>query len=434
MNGTFHDVATPDLPRSDGTSSLAGRDARVIASAQKLRFFPLAPRSGSGAILVEADGRRLIDLSGSWGAVGLGHAHPAVVEAVTDAVARMPGASVLSQTNAEAVGLAEELIATLPADGDLAAYIGLSGTDANAAALHCAAAATGRSGVLAFAGSYHGGFGPAQDVSGFAALADGGPALIPYPRADAGVDATAAAVTDRLASGGIGAVIVEPVMSDGGVVVPPDGFLGALAEACRRHGAVLICDEVKVGLGRTGWLHAFERDGVRPDIVTFGKALGGGLPVSAAIGRSDVMNATSAGSLLTLAGNPVCAAAARAVLRTVLADDLPAAAAAAGQRLLGGLADIAARRDVVVDARGRGLIAGLQLADRGVAAKVVYRAYELGAVCYCVGLESDVIELTPPLVITDAELDQAIEILDRAIDDVERGAVTDADVAGYSGW
>ena len=127
---------------------------------------PLAPVRGRGARLVEADGRELIDLSGSWGAAGLGYSHPAIVEAVSRAVAEMPGASALSLINAEAIALAEELIATLPDSAGHVAYIGLSGSDANAAALRCVRAATGRQRVVSFDGSYHGGLGPGREVSG----------------------------------------------------------------------------------------------------------------------------------------------------------------------------------------------------------------------------------------------------------------------------
>jgi 4-aminobutyrate aminotransferase len=392
---------------------------------------------GRGARLVEADGRELIDLSGSWGAAGLGYSHPAIVEAVSRAVAEMPGASALSLINAEAIALAEELIATLPDSAGHVAYIGLSGSDANAAALRCVRAATGRQRVVSFDGSYHGGLGPGREVSGLL-TADGPDAarrqFAPYPGPD-DHRATIDHVRRTLADGDVAAVIVEPIMSDGGIRIPSPGFLGALGGATADAGALLICDEVKVGLGRTGMLHAFLADGARPDVVVFGKSLGGGLPLSAAVGPAGVMNAAPASSLLTTAGNPVCAAAGRAVLRTIIQDDLPAAAATLGARLGAGLAELGGRHDVVVDTRHRGLIAGIELpaADR-LAAKVCLRAYQLGVVCYYVGPESNVIELTPPLVITGAEIDDALDVLDQAIGDVAAGRVSDADVAPYAGW
>jgi 4-aminobutyrate aminotransferase len=418
-------------------SDLVRRDERALASAQKLRFFPLAPVRGAGARLVEADGRELIDLSGSWSAVGLGHAHPAVVAAVTKALSEMAGASALSQINREAVGLAEELIATLSGADDYVAYVGLSGSDANAAARRCARAATGRTRVVSFEGSYHGGLGPGRDVSGLLVADDADThdvTLIPYPDHDDSTT-TLRLVEEALVAGGVAAIIVEPIMSDGGVRIPPPGFLAALHGAARNTDTVLVCDEVKVGLGRTGLLHAFLADGVLPDVITFGKSLGGGLPVSATVGRPDVMNAAPGSSLLTTAGNPVCAAAGRAVVRTVVDENLAGAAAALGVRLLTALRETCAGNDLVVDIRGRGLIAGLELpAENKLAAKVCLRAYQLGTVCYYVGPASNVVELTPPLVINDAEIDRAVELLGRAVNDVAAGRIDDNDIAGFAGW
>ena len=139
----------------------------------------------------------------------------------------------------------------------------------------------------------------------------------------------------HLATGAIACLIVEPILSDGGLVVPPDGFLAQLHERCRAHGVPMICDEVKMGLGRPGTLHAFEHDGVVPDIVTFGKVLGGGLPLSAAVGPAEILDEPPAAALLTTAGNPVCTAAGRAVLATIVADRLAEHAAKVGAALRG---------------------------------------------------------------------------------------------------
>jgi 4-aminobutyrate aminotransferase len=199
----------------------------------------------------------------------------------------------------------------------------------------------------------------------------------------------------------------------------------------------LICDEVKVGLGRTGLLHAFQHDGAVPDIVTFGKALGGGLPLSAAVGPASILDGPTASALLTTAGNPACAAAGRAVLRTLDEERLPEAAAAAGERLRAGLRKIAAGQPRIGDVRGRGLAIGVDLVtgdDRTrapeLAQKVVYRAWQLGAVVFYVG--GNVLEVTPPLTIADDEVDLAVEILARSVEEAD--AVSDEEVAPYAGW
>jgi 4-aminobutyrate aminotransferase len=226
----------------------------------------------------------------------------------------------------------------------------------------------------------------------------------------------------------VAAPFVEPILSDGGLIVPPAGFLRGLGERCRAHGVLLVCDEVKVGLARTGTLHAFEAEGVTPDVVCLGKGLGGGLPVSAVIGPAAVMDHAIAFSLMTTAGNPVCASAGLAVLDVIERDGLVARAAVAGDRLQAGLRALGS--PLVTDVRGRGLAVGVELASAQAAAKVCSHAAGLGAVFYYVG--AGVLELTPALTISDAEIDEGVEVIGRALDDVAAGRVSDA--AAYTPW
>ncbi|RGE23116.1 aspartate aminotransferase family protein [Leucobacter sp. wl10] len=442
-----------------GESPLLVRDGRVIAGNQKLRFFPASVVSGRGSEVVDDAGRRLLDLSASWGANSVGHAHPRVVRAVQTAVSEGAGASVLSATNPHAVALAEALLERVAGAEDRRVLLGHSGTDANNAALAAARAATGRRRVLAFHGGYHGGFGAAQSVSGV--FVDGGlpgdpdSALLDYPAASgdrmreaADLDRVFAELDSELASGDVAAVIVESHQSDGGLVVPPRGFLRGLDDRARAAGALLICDEVKIGLGRTGLLHGFQHEGTEPDIVTFGKALGGGLPLSAVVGPAAVLDAAPASTLLTTAGNAVSAASGLAVLETIEAEGLVEAAAQRGAQIRRLIAEVADRTPEIFDVRGRGLSLGVELrvdpgsrADGGAgpieraagfAKRTVYRLWQLGAVCYLV--RGNVLELTPPLNLTPEEAQRAIEMLATAIHDVRAGAVSDAEIAPYRGW
>jgi 4-aminobutyrate aminotransferase len=440
--------------------TLYERDLAVVAGIEKLRFFPLEVAEGYGSTLIEVGGRQLLDLSATWTACGLGHGHPAVVEAVTRAVQRPPGAGGLSAVHPDSVGLAEDLLEMVPGHGDRRVYLGHAGSDANDVALRACRHATGRQRVVTFEHSYHGGIGLAMGVSGVhveaGTRAATGSTFVPYPdplRPHRGgrvgvVEASLQAVEVELSQGDVACLIVEPILADGGLVVPPDGFLSALQDLCSRFSVPLICDEVKVGLGRPGLLHAFQHDGVTPDIVTFGKSLGGGLPLSAAVGPTAILDGPAASALLTTAGNPVCTAAGRAVLRTLVDEDLPAAAAAAGARLMAGLREIAdgsgpgghSAGDRIGDVRGRGLAIGVDLVqdrqsmrrDAALAQKTVYRAWQLGAVVYYVG--GNVLEITPPLVITDEEVDRALEVIGQAIGDAVRGLVSDEEVAPYTGW
>src|SRR5665213_3026839 len=298
--------------------TLYERDQAALAGIQKLRFFPLEVSEGYGSMLTEVGGRQLLDLSATWAVCGLGHGHPAVTEAVTRALQRPPGAGGSSAVHPDSVGLAEDLLEMVPGQGDRRVYLGHAGSDANDVVLRACRHATGKRRVVTFEHSYHGGIGLAMGVSGVhvdsGTQAASDSTFVPYPDPlrphSAGTHGVAhaslRAVEAELSRDDVACLIVEPILADGGLVVPPGGFLSSLQELCSRFSVPLICDEVKVGLGRPGLLHAFQHDGVTPDIVTFGKSLGGGLPLSAAVGPAAILDGPAASALLTTAGNPIC--------------------------------------------------------------------------------------------------------------------------------
>jgi len=428
-------------------------DLAALASLQKLRFFPLSVVGGHGARLKSDDGRELVDMSGAWGAASLGYGHPALVAAISRAVADPAGASVLSSANLHATALAERLLDLFPSDRPQKVWLGHSGSDANECVLRAVRKATGRQGVIAFLGAYHGGTVGSMSVSGHpiqtgAEKADGLiqlPYPDPYRPEDGDAEMVLATLEALLAKQGpetVAACFMEPIQSDGGMIVPPPGFLRRLSEICAAHGILTICDEVKVGLARTGRLHCFEHEEFRPDILVLGKGLGGGLPLSAVIGPEWVMNCTAAFAMQTLHGNPICAAAGRAVLDTIEAENLVAQADLCGRRLMDGLTVLMGRHSIIGDVRGRGLAIGVELVlDRalrtpakGLTAQIVYRAHQLGLVLYYVGTRSNVLEFTPPLVVTEHDIDIAIEILDRSLADAATGKVDGDTVQEFSGW
>ncbi len=437
-------------------SSLHARDHAANARLQKLRFYPSALVGGAGCRLRDEDGRSLLDFSASCSAASLGYAHPAYVAAVERAVRDPAGATVLTSANLPATRLAEKLLAITPGQGERRVWLGHSGSDANEAVLRAARLVSGRPNVMCFEGSYHGGSAATIAISGHKTPIDPADAarrvLIPFPDAYRGGDAEQAGaavlahIEHRFATDAppesIAAAFIEPLQGDGGMRLPPPGFLAAFAALCARHGIVLVCDEIKVGLGRTGLMHGFQHEHLQPDVVTFAKGLGGGLPVSAAVGPARLLDAAAAYAMQTLQGNPVCAAAGLAVLETIESEDLAGNAHAVGGYLRERLAGLAQRHAWIGQVRGRGLALGVDLVldrDRRTpatreTAKVVYRCYELGLVIGYVGMESNVLEVTPPLILSRAEVDEAVDILSRALEDVAAGQVGDAAIAAFEGW
>lgn len=428
---------------------LYDRDRATLAAVEKLRFFRLAATAGDGCWLIEDSGRRVLDLSATWAAASLGYGHSGFTTAVSSALAAPPGAGMGSIANAAAVELAEALLARTPGT-DRRVYLGHSGSDANEAAVRAVLRHSSRRGIVAFHGSYHGGLLGSSGFSGL--MVDSGEQAVaeltlidyPDPYRDPDSATRSLAALDATLANDPAVLLMEPIMSDGGLLVPPSGFLAEVVRRCRAAGTLVLCDEVKVGVGRTGTFYAHQADGLvddlAPDIVTVGKGLGNGLPISAAIGPAPIMDIAEASSMLTTAGNPVCSAAALAVLRTLDSEHLMDNASTIGAQLLRGLRDIATRRVVVGDVRGRGLAIGVEIVDFDGApaavttAKIVTRAWQLGAVVFYVGRRSNVLELTPPLTLTSEQAGLALHILDTAMADVEAGRVSDADIADYAGW
>jgi len=437
----------PATESSSATANVAlyQREAHSVSKLAHLRFFPLAVTGGKGATLPADDGRILIDFSASWGAASLGHSHPAIRSAVDAALADQAGASYLSSANLPAIELAEMLLALAPARAAGRVWLGHSGSDANETASRVIRAATGRPGILAFEGAYHGGTSGSMAFSGHPSQQEvRSPhlTLVPYPTASA--DSTLEVIDDAIKRkpGYFGAFFIEPIQSDGGVLVPPPGFFEAVQRRCRDNGILLVSDEVKVGLGRTGVLHAFQNFDIEPDVLVLGKGLGGGLPISAVIGPEWLMNHCAAFSFQTLHGNPVCAAAAGAVVRTIETEKLLHNASKVGGYLHRLLVDLAARQSAIADVRGIGLAIGIELTHRAsdglsareLTARVVYRAYQLGLVVYYVGISSNVVELTPPLTLSYEDAARGVSILERAISDVVGGVADEGEHGNFTGW
>ena len=362
---------------------------------------PLALASGDGAVLTDVDGKTYVDLLGGIAVSILGHRHPVVIEAATRQLNTLGHTSNL-YAHEPGIALAEALVELWGVNGARVFFCN-SGTEANELAFKLSRLVN-RTKLVATQRSFHGRTmgslaltGQPEKQSPFAPL-PGDVTHIPY----GDIDALAAAVTDDTA-----AVFLEPIMGEAGVVVPPEGYLVAARQITARHGALLVIDEVQTGMGRTGMFFAHQHDGIIPDVVTMAKGLGGGLPIGACLAVGPVAALLTPGLHgSTFGGNPICAAAALAVLRTLVGDSLIERAKVAGESLSEGIKSL---NHVLVDhVRGRGLLLGVVL-TAPVAKRVETAAREAGFLVNAAA--SDVIRLAPPLVITDAQIDLFVKNL-----------------------
>lgn len=355
---------------------------------------PLALAGGDGAVVTDVDGKTYLDLLAGIAVNVLGHRHPAVIEAVTSQLNTLGHVSNLYATE-PGVALAEALVAHLGAHARV--FFCNSGAEANEAAFKLTRL-TGRTKIVAAEGGFHGRTMGALALTGQQAKREpfeplpGEVVFVPY----GDVDSLTAAV-----GGDTAAVFLEPIMGEGGVVVPPAGYLAAAREITLRHGALLVLDEVQTGVGRTGTFYAHQRDGIVPDVVTLAKGLGGGLPIGAclAVGSAaDLMGPGMHGS--TFGGNPVCTAAALAVLQAIADEDLIVRADLLGKYLADGVESL--RHPLVDHVRGQGLLRGVVLTAPHAKA-VETAAREAGFLVNAAA--PDVVRLAPPLIITEAQLD-----------------------------
>ncbi|MGH8868996.1 MAG: acetylornithine transaminase [Actinomycetes bacterium] len=372
---------------------------------------PLALVRGEGCTVWDADGRAYLDFLAGIAVNVLGHAHPRVVDAVTRQVATLAHTSNLYVTP-PAVALAERLVSLLGGPGR--AFFANSGAEANEAAFKIARR-TGRPEVVATEGGFHGRTMGALSLTGqpgkrapFEPLVRG-VTFVPY----GDVQALRDAVSTETA-----AVFCEPIQGEAGVHPAPPGYLAAARELTAESGALLVLDEVQTAVGRTGTWFAHQAAGIRPDVVTLAKGLGGGLPLGACLaldGAADLLSAGQHGS--TFGGNPVACAAALAVLDEVDEHDLPARAADLGARCASGVLDLG--HPLVADVRGPGLLLAVALTEP-VAPAVEQALRDTGVLVNAV--TPDAVRLAPPLVLSDAELGTFLERLPHALDAAARTA------------
>jgi putrescine aminotransferase len=386
-----------------------------LARVMKLSGSPVEV-SASGSTITDHTGKTYLDFAGGYGVFTLGHRHPRVVAAVKEQLDRM-ALSGRTMFNPLMGRLAKRLAEITPGDLSIS-FFANSGTEAVEGALKLARAATKRPAIVATDAAFHGKTLGALSASGRDAFRDPFlPLLAGVRRVPFGDAGALRAVVD----GDVAAVIVEPVQGEGGVNVPPDGYLRDVREICDASGAVMIADEVQTGLGRCGMLFGCDRDGVVPDVMTLAKGLSGGVvPVGAYVARPAVWNAAYGKQPLlhtsTFGGNELACAAALAALDVLRDDDLVTNARERGEQLLAGARATMQRYPAVIaEVRGAGLLVGVELRSEGYGGTIIPELLKRGVTAAWTLNQQRVIRLEPPLIVTAAEVDTALRAFDESV-------------------
>jgi 4-aminobutyrate aminotransferase/(S)-3-amino-2-methylpropionate transaminase len=390
--------------------------------------------------LWDADGRRFIDFAGGIGVLNLGHRHPRVVEAVKSQLDKLMHTCQTVMSYAPYVELARKLCELTPVRGPAKAMLVNSGAEAIENAVKIARAATGRSGVICFDGGFHGRTFMTLAMTGkvLPYKNDFGPLPgevfhTPFPNAYHGIDTEAAIqglhrlFKTEIAPHRVAAIVIEPVQGEGGFYAAPPDFLKALRALCDEHGILLIADEVQSGFGRTGRLFALEHSGIEADIVTMAKSLAAGMPLSAVVGTGHHMDASMGNSLGgTYSGNPLCCAAALAVIDVFEKEDILGQSRALGEKLIQRFQKWQSRFEAVDNARHLGAMAAFELVtdkkqrtpDSAMAANLCKKAKEKGLILLSCGYWGNSIRVLVPLTVPDPVLEEGLDIIESSLQEL----------------
>ena len=413
------------------------RKARVVAEPLSV-FLPVVVVEGRGATVTDADGNTFIDFTGGVGCLNVGHSHPQVVAAAQEQLARFSHTDFTIVPYEVYVTLAERLCELAPVRKPAKAAFFNAGAEAVENSIKFARSFTGRPAVIGFEGGFHGRTLLALSLTSKthpykAGLGPFAPEVyrVPFPneyRGPSAAEALAAlerALVTQVAAETVAAIVIEPVQGEGGFVAAPPEFLQGVRRICDENGIVMVVDEVQTGYGRTGAMWGIEHAEVEPDLITIAKSIANGLPLSAVVGKAEIMDAPGDSAIGgTYVGNPVAQAAALAVLDVFEEEDLSARAAAIGETIRARMLSWQERWDAIGDVRGLGAMLAIELvADRGtkepaadLASVVVEAAAERGLLLLKAGIYSNCIRVLTPLVISDAELDEALDVWEQALD------------------
>ena len=412
------------------------RKERVVAAPLSL-VHPIVTAEGRGATLTDVDGNTFIDLTGGVGCLNVGHSHPRIVEAAQEQLARFSHTDFTIVPYEIYVELAERLVAIAPISGPAKAAFFNAGTEAIENSIKFARTYTKRPAVVVFEGAFHGRTLLSMTMTSKthpykAGLGPFAPEVyrVPFPHEYRGIDTESAlkalrrAFITQVAPESVAAIVMEPILGEGGFVVAPTEFVRGVREICDEHGIVFVADEVQTGFGRTGKMWAMEHHGVEPDLMVVAKSIAGGLPLSGVVGRAEIMDAPPDSAIGgTYVGNPVAQAAAVAVLDVFEDEDLVERAAAIGDTVRSRMLAWQERWPQVGDVRGLGAMLAIELVRdpetkepaAEAASAVIEEAFRNGLLLIKSGTDGNCIRVLTPLVITDAELDEALAVWEDAL-------------------
>jgi 4-aminobutyrate aminotransferase/(S)-3-amino-2-methylpropionate transaminase len=402
--------------------------------------FPIVVAEAHGATLTDVDGNTFVDFTGGVGCLNVGHSHPRVLAAAREQLERYSHTDFTIVPYEPYVELAERLLARVPIRGPARAAFFNAGTEAVENAIKFARAHTKRPAVIAFEGGFHGRTLLSLSLTSKthpykAGLGPFSPEVyrVPFPQDYRGPDSATAlaalerALVTRVAAETVAAIVIEPVQGEGGFLVAPPEFVAGVRRVCDDNGIVLVVDEVQTGYARTGTFFAIEQYDVEPDLITVAKSIAAGLPLSGVLGRAEIMDAPGANAVGgTYVGNPVAQAAALAVLDVIDEEGLCERAAAIGETMRARMQSWQERFEEVGDVRGLGAMLAIELVhDREtkdpapeLVERVCDEAFQRGLLLLSAGIYSNVVRVLTPLTITDAELDEALDVWEQALDRV----------------
>ncbi|HET7869033.1 MAG TPA: aminotransferase class III-fold pyridoxal phosphate-dependent enzyme [Actinomycetota bacterium] len=389
---------------------------RKVTSPSLPRAYPFVPRRGAGSVVEDVDGNLFLDLNAGIAVTSTGHAHPRVVDTIQRQAEELIHYSASDFFLPIYTDVCERLDGIAGMSKPARSFLTNSGTEAVEAGIKLARYATGRQYVIAFFGSFHGrSYGSVSLTASKARYRTGfGPLLPGVLHSFFGdFEYLEEVLFKRLVSPHeVAAIVVEPILGEGGYVLPPEGWFRYLRELCSRHGILLVADEVQSGMGRTGKMWAIQHFGAEPDILLVGKGIASGMPLGAMVARDDLMTWEIGAHGSTYGGNPLSCAAALATI-DLIEDGLVENAERMGSFLLDGLREIQARRPLIKEVRGLGLMIGIEFQDHDTMIAVEQAAFRRGLLV--LGAGDDVVRMCPPLVFRTDQAETALEVFEEAV-------------------